>query len=139
MATTKTTAFLNTTLDSGVDAVFNAGKIQIRTGAAPGANAAPTGTLLWEFTLPADAFAAAASGAKGKNGTWSTTAVAGGDAAHFRLVTSADTGAATQAEARVEGSVTYTGGGGDMTIDAVGGTIGIGQTVTVTAFTLSAT
>jgi hypothetical protein len=120
MATTKTTAFLNTTLDSGVDAVFNAGKIQIRTGAAPGANAAPTGTLLWEFTLPADAFAAAASGAKAKQGTWSTTATA----------------AATQNEARIEGTVTGTGGGGDMTVDNT--SIANGQTVTVTAFTISA-
>jgi hypothetical protein len=119
MATTKTTAFLNTTLDSGVDAVVNAGKIQIRTGAAPGANAAPTGTLLWEFTLPADAFAAAASGAKAKQGTWSTTASAGGTAQHFRMIT-----------------VTGTGGGGDMTVDNT--SIANGQTVTVTAFTISA-
>jgi hypothetical protein len=136
MATTKTTAFLNTTLDSGVDAVFNAGKIQIRTGAAPGANAAPTGTLLLEFTLPADAFAAAASGAKAKQGTWSTTASAGGTAQHFRMITSSDTAAATQNEARIEGTVTGTGGGGDMTVDNT--SIANGQTVTVTAFTISA-
>ena len=136
MATTKTTAFLNTVLDSGVDAVFNAGKIQIRTGAAPGASAVPTGTLLWEFTLPADAFAAAVSGAKAKNGTWSTAAVAAGTAAHFRMITSSDTAAATQNEPRVEGTVTATGGGGDMTVDDI--SIANGQTITVTAFTLSA-
>jgi hypothetical protein len=136
MATTKTTAFLNTVLDSGVDAVFNSGKIQIRTGAAPGANAVPTGTLLWEFTLPADAFAAAASGAKAKNGTWTGAAVAAGTAAHFRMITSADTAASTQNEARVEGTVTATGGGGDMTVDNA--VIASAQSVTVTAFTLSA-
>jgi hypothetical protein len=136
MATTKTTAFLNTVLDSGVDAVFNGGKIQIRSGAAPGASAAPTGTLLWEETLPADAFAAAASGAKTKNGTWEGAAVAGGTAQHFRMITSSDTAAATQNEARLEGTVTATGGGGDMTIDNV--SIAAAQNVTVTGFTISA-
>ncbi len=136
MAITKTTAALNTALESGLDAAFNSGKFRIYSGAAPGASAVATGTLLADITLPADAFSAAAAAAKAKNGTWSTTGAAAGTAGYFRIITSTDTNANTQNEARIEGTVTATGDGGDVTLDNT--SIAVGQSVTMTAFTLTA-
>lgn len=90
----------------GIDAVFNAGTLTIRTGAPPGAGNAATGTILATITLPADAFAAASGRTKARLGTWSATIATTGTAGHFRLVGGSST---------LEGDVTATGGGGDMT------------------------
>lgn len=103
-------------------------KLQIRTGSQP-ANcaAADTGSLLCEITLPADWLTSASGGAVSKNGTWSGTASGTGTAAHFRIKDSAGT------TCHLQGSVTLTGDGGDMTVDNT--SIVSGQTVTVTSFT----
>lgn len=104
--------------------------LRIRTGAAP-ANcaAADSGTVLAELTLPSDWLSAAASGAIAKSGTWSdASANNSGDAAHFRIYTSGGT-------CKLQGTVTATGGGGDMTVAAVA--ITAGQVCTVTGFTLT--
>jgi hypothetical protein len=103
-------------------------KLQIRTGAAP-ANcaAADSGTLLCEITLPAD-YLTAASGGNGqvsKNGTWQGTAAAAGTAAHFRIKDNAGS------VCHIQGTITATGGGGDMTVDNT--SIASAQVVTVTA------
>jgi hypothetical protein len=96
----------------GVPTTFPAGSVlEYRTGAPPGANAAPTGTLLNSITLPATPWAVAASRGTPKSGTWSATAAASGMAGHFRLKTSGDTGASTQNEARIEGVITIAGSG----------------------------
>jgi hypothetical protein len=110
------------------DTEFPAGSLlQLRTGAPPGADAAATGTLLVEITLPATPWSAAVDGAsKGKNGTWSDVGVAAGTIGHFRLKNAGDT-------KREEGTVTATGGGGDMTVDNT--SVAIGQTVTVNSYT----
>ena len=50
MAITLNTAIKNAILD-GIDADFNAGALELRTGASPGAGSAATGTLLVSFTL----------------------------------------------------------------------------------------
>jgi hypothetical protein len=74
--------------------------------------------------------AAAASGAKAKTGTWQeTSADAAGTAAHFRLYASDGT------TAHLQGSVTATGGGGDLTLDNT--SIALAQVVTITGFTLT--
>lgn len=126
MAITTNSTFKNTVLD-GFDAAFNSGTLEIRTGAAPGAGNAATGTVLATITLPADAFAAAAGGTKAKAGTWQdASADATGTAAHFRMVGGSNI---------VEGTVTATGGGGDMELDSV--SITAAQVVTITAFTFS--
>lgn len=128
MAITINTAFGNSILD-GFDAAFNAGTLEIRTGAAPGADNPATGTVLATIALPADALAAAAARSKGKSGTWQdVSADASGIAAHFRLTGSG--GAFV-----VEGSVSATGGGGDLQLDTT--TLVAGQPVTITAFTFS--
>jgi hypothetical protein len=120
----------NGRLDSLEGSVGTAPKLQIRTGAPP-ANcaAADAGTLLAEIDLPADWMAAAAGGSKSKLGTWSAVAVGAGTAGHFRVK---DTSGTTT---HVQGTVTITAGGGDMTVDNTN--IAIGQTVTVNTFTLT--
>jgi hypothetical protein len=70
----------------------------------------------------------AASGSKSKSGTWEDTAAdAGGTAAHFRVWDSSKT------TCHMQGSVTLTGGGGDLTLDNTN--IAAGQDVLVTSFT----
>jgi hypothetical protein len=78
--------------------------------------------------------AAAASGSKAKSNTWEdTSADATGTAAHFRVYNSQVTKDGTTCF--LQGTVTATGGGGDMTLDNV--SIASGQTVTITTFTLT--
>jgi hypothetical protein len=106
--------------------------LKLRTGAAP-ANvaAADSGTVLCDMTLPADYFQASSAGAMAKSAAaWTGTASGGGGSvAHWRMYTSGGT-------AKMQGTLTATGGGGDMTIDNV--VLADGQTVTVTGFTLTA-
>ena len=119
----------NAILDTGLDAAFNDGTLEIRSGSQPAAASdAASGTLLASITLPADAFAAAASGAKAKAGTWSGTGAAAGDGGWFRIKNSGDT-------LRLDGSVTETGLGGDLTLDNV--SIASGQAVTINSFSVS--
>ena len=106
--------------------------LSIRTGSAP-ANCATanSGTLLASATLPSDWMAAASSGSKAKSGTWQDAAAdAAGTAAHFRIHNSGGT------ECILQGTVTLTSGGGDMELDNTN--IGVGQSVTISTFTISA-
>lgn len=130
MAVQLSVASRNARLDAIETAVGTAPKLQLRTGAQP-ANcaAADSGTLLCEMTLPSDWASAAASGAKAKSGTWSGTGAAAGTAAHFRLKDSAGT------TCHMQGSVTITGGGGDMTVDNT--SIAVSQAVTVNTWTMT--
>lgn len=118
-------------LDAVETVVGTGPKLQIRTGAPP-ANcaAADSGTLLCEITLPSDWMAAASGGSKAKSGTWSGTGAAAGSAGHFRVKDSAGS------TCHAQGTVTATGGGGDMTMDNI--VIAVAQAVTVNTFTLSA-
>jgi hypothetical protein len=104
--------------------------LRIRSAAAPAdCAAADAGTILAELTLPSDWMAAAAAGSKALSGTWQDTAAnAAGTAAHFRIYTSGGV-------CKLQGTVTATGGGGDLTLDNT--TIAVGQQVTITGFTLT--
>lgn len=118
----------NARLDSIESTISTAPKLQIRTGAAPADCAtADSGSLLAEITLPSDWMAAAASGSKAKSGTWSVTASGTGTAGHFRIKDSAGT------NTHIQGTCGL--GSGDLQLDNT--SIASGQTVTVTAFTLS--
>jgi len=102
------------------------------TGAAP-ANcaAADSGTCVATLNLPADWMGAAAAGVKALSGSWSDAAAdADGTIGHFRVY---DSGLAA---CDIQGTVTVTGGGGDLTVDNTN--VLTGQTVTVTGFTLTA-
>jgi hypothetical protein len=121
----------NASLDSFETTTGTAAKLQIRTGAQPANCAASdTGTLLCELTLPSDWMAAASSGTKALAGSWTGTGAAGGTAAHFRIKNNA--GSVTH----MQGTVTATAGGGDMTLDNT--SISVSQSVTITSFTLTA-
>lgn len=105
--------------------------LKIRSGAKPTATAdADSGTVLATLSLPADWMAAASSGSKSKTGTWSdSSADAAGTAGHFRLYASDGT------TCHIQGSVTITGGGGDMEVDNT--SFAAGQSFTVTTFTIN--
>lgn len=104
--------------------------LRIRTGAPPAdCAAADTGTVLATLNLPADYMAAAAAGAKAKSGTWQdTSADAAGTAAHFRIYKS------DGVTCFLQGTVGQ--GSGDLSLD--NNVLAVGQTVTITAFTLTA-
>lgn len=120
----------NNRLDQVESTVGTAAKLYIRTGAQPvNAAAADSGSLLATLDLPSDWMAAAASGAKAKAGTWQVAASGTGTAGHFRIK---DSGGTTT---HLQGSITATGGGGDMELDNV--SIASGQTVTISTFTLT--
>lgn len=124
-------AVRNALLDAIETATGVSAKLRILTGTQP-ANcaAAQTGTLLAEIALPADWMSAAASGTKALLGTWQAAASAAGTAGHYRIVDNAGT------TCHEQGSITATGGGGDMTLDNA--SITSGQTVTITSKTLTA-
>ena len=120
----------NAALDAMETAIGTAPTLEIRTGAAP-ANcaAAATGTVLATLVLPVDWLAAAAAGAKALSGSWQdTSADAAGTAAHFRINQGVT--------CHWQGTVTATGGGGDITLDNI--VIALAQQVTITAMTLTA-
>lgn len=109
------TAVRNGRLDAIETVIGVSAILKIRTGAQP-ANcaAADSGTVLATLNLPSDYLAAASGGSKAKAGTWEdTSADASGTAAHWRLYASDGT------TCHAQGSVTATGGGGDLTVDNV--------------------
>lgn len=106
--------------------------LTIRSGAAP-ANCATanSGTVLATLTLPSDWMSASSGGVKGKSGTWQdTSADNAGTAAHFRIHDSAGT------TCHCQGTVTATGGGGDMTVDNA--VFAAAQSFTITQFDITA-
>lgn len=121
----------NGRLDAFETAAGTAALLKIRSGAQPATCAtADSGTVLASITLPSDWMAAASGGTKAKSGTWQdASADATGTAGHFRIYDSAGT------TCHMQGSVTATGGGGDMTLDNT--SIAAAQVVTVTGFTLT--
>jgi hypothetical protein len=132
MALQFSTAVRNAILDA-IEATIGASPIlRIRTGAPP-ANcaAADTGTVLATMTLPSDWLAAASGGTKTLSGTWQDTAAdAAGTAGHFRIYDAAGT------TCHEQGTVTITGGGGDMQLVTI--TLSTGLVVEISAYTLTA-
>lgn len=124
-------AVRNARLDAIETTVGTSPILEIRTGAQPANCAASdSGTLLASITLPSDWLAAASSGSKAKSGTWQDSSANGtGTAAHFRIKDSTGT------TCHQQGSVTATGGGGDMTVDNT--SFASGQSFTVTGYTLT--
>ena len=129
MAFQFSTAARNASLNAVEAEAGTAPTLTIRTGSAPANCAASrTGTVLATLVLPSNWMADAASGSKGILGTWQDAAAdATGTAAHFSI----DQGATCH----IQGTVTATGGGGDMTLDNT--SIATGQQVTVTAFNVT--
>ena len=131
MAIQLSTPVRNARLDAIETAIGPSPILRIRTGSVPANNAAAdSGTVLSTMTLPSDWMAAAASGSKALLGTWQdSSADATGTAAHFRIYESTGT------TCHMQGTVTASGGGGDMTITST--SITAGQLVSVLTFTLT--
>jgi hypothetical protein len=131
MALQYSVAVRNARLDVVESTIGAAAVLKIFTGAPPAnAAAADSGTVLATVTLPSDWMNAASAGTKTLFGTWSTTASAAGTAGYFRLYATGGTVCGAQ------GTVTATGGGGDMTVDNT--SFASGQSFSVTTFTLTA-
>lgn len=134
------TTVRNAMLDAWETAAGTGVKLQIWTGAQPANCAtAASGTKLAEFTLDSDWAAAAASGSKAMqkgavalstSNAYTTTGLASGTAGYYRIVDS------TGATCHEQGSITATGGGGDLTLDNT--SIASAQTVNITGFTKTA-
>lgn len=124
-------AVRNARLDAIETTIGASAILKIRTSAQPANCAtADSGSVLATLNLPSDYMAAASSGSKAKSGTWEdTSADATGTAAHWRLYASDGT------TCHAQGTVTITGGGGDMTVDNT--SFASGQAFTVTGFTLT--
>ena len=130
MAVQLSVAVRNARLDSIETTVGVSPFLDLRTGAQPSDCAqADTGTELEHMALPSDWLAAASAGAKAKTGTWSGTIDADGTVGHFRIKETTDT------TCHMQGSVTATGGGGDMELDNV--VVATGQSITVDTFTVT--
>ncbi len=132
MALQYSTAVRDAQLDAYEATIGASPVLRLYSGAAP-ANcaAAATGTLLLSINLPADWMAAASGGSKAKSGTWAGAgepgAGAGTTAGYYRIWD------ATLTTCHEQGTITATGGGGDMTMDNAN--IASGQSVTVTTKT----
>lgn len=119
-------------LDAIESTISTSAILKLRTGAPPATCAtADSGTIVATMSLPSDWMAAASAGAKAKSGTWEDlTADNAGTVAHFRIYDTAGTTCGMQ------GTVTITGGGGDMTLD--NDVVAAAQKVTITSFSLTA-
>ena len=128
MAIQLSTTVRNARLDAIETAIGASAIMKIRTGAQPATCAtADAGTVLATLSLPSDWMAAASGGVKAKSGTWQdTSADATGTAAHYRIYATDGT------TCHIQGTVTATGGGGDMTVDNT--SFAAGQSFTVNTF-----
>ena len=135
MTVQNSTAVRNARLDAEETAIGTAPVIKFFEGAQP-ANcaAADAGSAVATGTLPSDWMAAASGGSKAKAGTWQLAGAAyastGKNVGHYRIYASDGT------TCHEQGSVTVTGGGGDMTVDNV--SVAHNQVVTVSGYTKTA-
>lgn len=126
------TTVRNAQLDALETAIGTSAVMKIRSGSAPAnVGTADSGTVLATLNLPSDWLAAASSGSKALSGTWQDTSADNtGTAAHFRIYASDGT------TAHIQGTVTATGGGGDLTLQNT--SIASGQSITITSFSITA-
>ena len=122
----------NNILDGLETFIGTSAVLKIKTGAPPATcDTADSGTVLATLSLPSDWMAVAANGTKAKSGTWEdASADDTGTAAHWRIYASDGT------TCHMQGSVTATGAGGDMTLDNT--SIAAGQSITISSFTITA-
>ena len=131
MAVKMSVTVRNARLDAIETAIGTSAVLKIRSGTVPTNIAdADSGTVLATLSLPSDWMAAASGGSKALTGTWQDASADNtGTAGHFRIYASDGT---TQ---HIQGTVTATGGGGDLTLDNT--SINSGQSVSITSFTIT--
>lgn len=130
----KSVAVRNAQLDALETAIGVSAVLKLRSGAAPATVAtADSGTIIATMNLPSDWMSAATAGAKALTGTWqdlsADNAHAGGTA-HWRIY------ASDGATAHLQGTLTATGGGGEITLDNLN--VAAGQRIDITAFNITA-
>ena len=115
---------------TAIATLLDGGSIEIRTGAQPATpGTAASGTLLGTLTLSSPAFGAAATGVVTANAVTSDSSADNtGTAGWFRAYSSTST-------AVIDGSITATGGGGDMTLDSI--SIIAGGVIACTSWTIT--
>lgn len=138
MATRISNAARSAACDAVVDLVDVGGPgfLRVYSGSQPaGPDTVPSGTLLAEFTLANPAFGAAANGVATLDATpvLATTGITDGTAAWFRLLTAAEQ--AGDGQGVLDGSVSVTGGGGQLQLNTV--SISTGVDVSITAGTVT--
>lgn len=139
MAIRINTAARNAAADAVADLVSGPGRIRIYSGTQPATPAtAPPGTLLAEFTLSDPAFAAASGGSAALDVSPALTdeGLAAGTAGWFRILDSTE--AAGTGLGVIDGSVTATDGGGDMTLNTVAISVGVSVEITSGSITMPA-
>ena len=106
--------------------------LTISTGTVPAnCGTANTGTILATMILPSDWLSDPAGGSIYLSGDWQDlSADASGTAGYFRIHDGAGT------TCHLQGSVTQTGGAGDMTLDNTN--VALGQQINITTFTITA-
>ena len=123
-------AVRNARLNSIEVAVGPSAILRLFTGSPPtSCSDAATGTKLVEMLLPSTWLSDAANGKVSLSGTWSGSAKASGTAGYFRIASDSDD------TCHLQGSVSASGGSGDMKIDNPA--FVVNQIVTVTSFNLS--
>lgn len=138
MAVRLNTAARNAAVDA-ITALVNGGYIRIYTGAQPATPAtAPTGTLLAELPLSNPAFAGAVNGTAALDVTPIPTdaGIADGTAGWARFLTSAEQ--AGSGLGVIDGNVTATGGGGQVTLATTSVVTGVAVNVTSGSCTMPA-
>ena len=127
-------AALNAMLDSIETTIGVSAIVKLRTGAPPATCAtADSGTVVSTFNLASDWADAAATGSKAFSSVpiEDASADATGVIAHYRVYATDGT------TCHMQGTVTETGGGGDMTID--NNDVNAGQVIRITAWTINMT
>lgn len=132
MALQLSLAVRNNILDQLEATIGASAVLRIFSGSKPADCAAPdSGDLLSTIICPVDYLTDAVLGVKMINGNWfDTSADNDGTAGYFRLYASDGT------TCHMQGTVSTTGGGGDMTIDYVD--FRATQTFVITTFTITA-
>lgn len=122
----------NATLDAIETEIGANPVLTINSGTIPADCAtANTGSVLATMVLPSDWFNDAAAGSVTLAGTWQDlSADASGTAGYFRMHNNGGTAC------HMQGTITATGGGGDMQLDNTN--IALGQQINITAFTITA-
>lgn len=109
--------------------LLNNGSVEIRTGTSPGVDSAATGTLLGTLPLAATSFNVWSSGSSTANTiTQDASADATGTAGYFRALNSGS-------GAVIDGTVSATGGGGELELNST--SITAGATIDITSWTIN--
>lgn len=132
MAIKLSTAVRDALLDAVETTVGSNAILKFFTGAAPASPASGnSGIEIAILSLPSDWLATASNGSKSKLGTWQDAAAdASGTIGHFRIYASDGT------TCHMQGSVTATGGNGDIKLSTVA--VNAGQPININSFTLNA-